>query len=85
MRLNVRAEFVAAKKCVAAEKRVTLALKEEIARQPLHFIAVFFHPLREKRRFAGAFFVAAGDRGRMVRILSVRASDWCSSCEAPPG
>src|SRR5688572_764453 len=21
----------------------------------------------------------------MVRILSVRASDWCSSCEAPPG
>jgi DNA polymerase-3 subunit epsilon len=24
-------------------------------------------------------------RGRMTRILSVRARDWWSSCEAPPG
>ena len=55
--LNVGAKFVAAEKYVAAEERVAFPFEKEILRQPDDFVAVFFHPAREMRRFAGAFFV----------------------------
>src|SRR3954471_23671314 len=58
MGVDVGAEFVAAKKNVAAEERVTFAFEVELLRQPDDFVAVLFHPTCEMRRFAGAFFVA---------------------------
>ena len=58
MRLNIGAKFVAAKKRVAAKERVAFALEVKIVRQPMHFVAAFFHPVGKERLFTGAFFVA---------------------------
>ncbi len=54
---DVGSEFVTAKKHIAREKRVAFALEIVVVRQPRNLVAVFFHPAREMRRFAGAFFM----------------------------
>ena len=57
MRIDVGAKFVSAKKRVPREERIAFTFEIQILRQPDHFVAVFLHPAREMRRFAGAFFV----------------------------
>ena len=58
MRLDIGAKFVPAKKNVAAaEESVTFAFEVEVIGQPRNLVAVLFHPVREVRRFARAFFV----------------------------
>src|SRR4029453_2340117 len=58
VRLNVGTKFVTAKEHVVAEERVAFAFEVELFRQPIHLVAVLFHPLGKKRLFSGAFFVA---------------------------
>jgi len=57
VRLNVGAKLVTAKERVAGKERVAFTFEELIGRQPDNFVAVFLHPLREERRFRGAFLV----------------------------
>ena len=66
MRLDVGTEFVAAEKRIAAKERIAFAFEKKITRQPGHFVTVLFHPFREKRRFAGAFFVAKIARDKFL-------------------
>src|SRR4030095_9239786 len=64
MRLNIGTKFVTAEECIAAKKRVALALEVKILRQPIHFITALFHPFREKRLLARALLMAkiTGDK-----------------------
>src|SRR5437763_3735819 len=57
VRIDVGAEFVAAEKNVAAEKRVAFALEVKVLREPDDFVVVLFHPTGEMGRFASALFV----------------------------
>src|SRR5262249_26282211 len=57
MRFDVRAEFVTAKKCFAAEKSVTFTFEIVIILQPRYLVAAFLHPTGKMRRLARAFFV----------------------------
>src|SRR4029453_13889517 len=58
MRLNIRTKFVTAEECIAAKKRVALALEIKILWQPIHFITALFHPFSEERLLACALLVA---------------------------
>ena len=73
MRLNVAAELVTAKKCIARKESVAFAFEIQIVRQPKNLITVLFHPTHEIRRFTGSFLVAALERhpglaGTLVEI-----------------
>ena len=57
MRLDVGTKLVAAKERVTAEEGIAFAFEVEIIGQPRNVVAVFLHPVREMRRFAGALFV----------------------------
>src|SRR5438270_7658817 len=64
MRLDVAAEFVAAKKCVAREKRIAFAFEIQVFRQPKNFVTMLFHPTHEIRRFTGPFLMAKVTRNK---------------------
>src|SRR5207249_2656261 len=66
VRLDVAAEFVAAKKCVACEKRVAFAFEIQSVRQPKNFITVLFHPTREIRGFTRPFLMAEITRDKSL-------------------
>ena len=73
MRIDVGAEFVSAKKRVAARRARRLLLRnKDSSGNQINFVAVLFHPTREMRRFAGPFlwrkllgikFLADGESG----------------------
>ena len=58
MGVYIRSKFVAAEKNITTEERVTFAFEIKFRRKPMDFVAMRLHPLRKKRRFAGAFFMA---------------------------
>src|SRR2546423_15524194 len=58
MRFDVGAKFVAAKKRVTAEERVTFTFEIIIFGEPGDLIAAFFHPTGEVRSFARPLFVS---------------------------
>src|SRR5262249_22775175 len=58
MRFDVGAELVAAKESDPAEESVAFTFEIIIVGQPRDLIAALFHPAREMRCFAGAFFVS---------------------------
>ena len=76
MRLDIGAKLVPAKKCVAAEESVAFAFEVEIIGQPRDFVAMFFHPARKMRRFAGALFVP-----EIARNESATDGQPCVGCE----
>src|SRR5438105_660306 len=66
MRLDVGAKLVAAKKGIAAEKRIAFAFEIEIIWQPRNFVAVFLHPTREMWRFTRPLFVPEITRNKFL-------------------
>ena len=57
MGVDVGPKLVPAKKYVATEESITFPFEIKIFGQPSNLIAMFFHPMREMRRFACPFFV----------------------------
>src|SRR5438045_8936633 len=66
MRLDIGTKFVAAKKDIAAEKRIAFAFEIEIIWQPRDFVAVFLHPTREMWRFTRPLFVPEITRNKFL-------------------
>src|SRR5207248_9624664 len=66
MRLYIGTKFVAAKKGIAAEKRIAFAFEIEIIWQPRDFVAVFLHPTSEMWRFTRPLFVPEITRNKFL-------------------
>ena len=58
MRLDIRTKLITAKEHVGSKQSVAFAFEIKIVGQPVHFVAVLFHPLSKERLLTSAFFVA---------------------------